>query len=289
MNKYWVLGITILCLLMVSGVFADVTVKQTTTITTMGNSTGMDETTFIKADKSCTKSEAKEGAQAMPGMQKLNLNTITRLDKDVVWIVDPEEGSYKEFSLAQMKEASTEGRSGTMGTFDWKTSVEDLGTQEIDGYKATGLKGIAVGTNREDANQKVRVTYTVWTAKDVPGVDELGKYLGMSIAKTGRDNFIKKDIVNRMYTQVGPAFNDILDKLMSMEGFPVKSEMSLEMSAKDRKQTDQQKEKMKEMMGSPDAEGWVPVTHYLSEVTAISTDPIDDSEFELPKDVKEQK
>jgi len=288
MKNILTIGFVVLFFIMTGLVTADVTVNQVSTVKTMGQSVAKEGTIKIKGDKSIMESSGKDGATAMPGMQALDFTVITDLDQGVIYTIDPNNKVYRETTAEEMKAVNMPPSEPEGDTFTWEVSVDDLGEQNIAGYNAVGLRGIAVGTGIEDPGQKTRITYEIWAAKGVPGENEMMDHFKKMSELTGQDHLIKNELVNKMYSQVGPAFGELVDKLSKLEGFPVKMTMEAAITLAGDSQDSDKMIMMQQMMGAPDKDGWLTLTSFTNEVTGFNTDAVDDAIFKLPEGFKKQ-
>ena len=113
LNRIMALTLAILMLSLIS-VSADVTVYQKSTTDNLLGMGGSEVTTteYYKADKSCRENSTKFTSGMMQfatgGKATQNME-IVRLDKSVIWEIEPKEKSYTEMDFSAMKEFMKSG------------------------------------------------------------------------------------------------------------------------------------------------------------------------------------
>jgi hypothetical protein len=77
---------------------------------------------------------------------------------------------------------------GNQSDYEWTIDVETFDDETtINGFKCKSIIGHANGVNKEDSEDKMRLTYEYWYAEDVPGLDELKSYGNSLSNATGSD------------------------------------------------------------------------------------------------------
>ena len=177
-------------LLFASFAQADVTRKHRSTGQFMGanEATSVD---YYTADRSASESTTKWTSGMMKTMTKgkpQEAVTITRLDKEVVWTLDPKEKKYSEMTFAEfrkqmedaqskMKEAEEENElpdTTAEDMYEWTVEDKsDPNPRTINGWSCRNVQMIATGVNKQNAEDKVWLTLDAWNSPDVPGAEEI--------------------------------------------------------------------------------------------------------------------
>jgi hypothetical protein len=185
----WILAL----LLLVGSAQADVTRKQVTTSQFFAGTTEATSTQYFAADRSADESTSKftsgigktvAGGKERPG------TTIRRLDKELVWTVDPKDKSYSEMTFAEfrdmmhkgtaeMEQAQGEESADTVAEdmYEWK--VEDKSESQpktIHGWTCRNAHIEATGVNKKDSLDKVVMTVNLWNSPDIPGEKEIQEF-----------------------------------------------------------------------------------------------------------------
>lgn len=302
---------------------ADVVIKRKTSMEGMmgmGNSESS-ETEYVSADKSYTERSTKFTggmmAKATKGKKNENIQ-ITRLDKGMVWNLEPDGKTYTEMSLDSMK-MMMQALQGSMkdmpmgndkiddSMYDWTVDYKGpVDAGEVDGYKCTSLSGTAIGTNKEDPKDKVRITYEYWLAKDIPGYDQMNDFY-MNFAKAiGMDDYRSQQGMEAMARKWMSHFGDMMQKMKDAGGFPMKINMLVETTgeteggaAPEITDTTEGGKKAAEMMGkisglfgqkkqAKSADGMSTVFSMSQEVTSIEEKSTDAGKYELPSGYKKK-
>jgi hypothetical protein len=179
-----------LILLLIVGVAqADVTRKIKTTTRFMGESEGS-SVSYYTADRSADESATRwiSGLmKTMTGGKETQSCTITRLDKELIWTLNPEDKTYTEMTFAQFRdkikkglaemEESKEQRDTTEVSEDmdvWSVEVQsDPTPKTINGWTCKNVKMVAIGTHKENPQDKVWITFDQWNCPDVQGIQEV--------------------------------------------------------------------------------------------------------------------
>jgi hypothetical protein len=147
-------------------------------------------TEYFTADRSCTESSiqwTKGMMKTMTGGKVIGSASIVRLDKQLVWSVDHKEKEYREMTFEefremlkkaneQMESAASDMPADTAAEelYEWK--VETLSSPDpktINGFNCRNVKMVATGTNKQDSNDRVMITFDLWNSLDVPGADDM--------------------------------------------------------------------------------------------------------------------
>jgi len=266
---------------------ADLTVKEETRmdgIMGMLSSKGV-ETTYIKGEK--MRAEATVEMGGIMAASPSDVVTITRLDKGLIWFVDNADSTYTEMSLAGSKAESSAAH------FKVKDiSINKTGrTKTIMGDKCEGVEvnltiEASAGGGEGQQVQAQSVKSLFWMRPEVKDMAEMRRFWDamVDVAKISQGS-------DPMSEVMAPVFA----KIKEIPGVPLGIEMSLTAPLGEGGSAESQAEmqeamKMLQQMrkgeGAPQAEApstppnEIRVTRY---VTSMSTGPLSDSLFEVPK------
>ena len=196
--------ILLLAILLVSSLAnADVTRKHHTTSQFMGASEGT-STDYYAADRSASESTVKwtKGMmKTMSGGKPVESVNIVRLDKELIWSVDPKKETYEEMTFAEfrkkmeegqqaMKDAEDEELPGTTAEdmYEWTTEDKsDPNPKTINGWACRNVHIIAPGVNKQNPEDKVWLTLDAWNSPDVPGAEEIRAFQERYLKALGID------------------------------------------------------------------------------------------------------
>jgi hypothetical protein len=287
---------------------ADVVVKIKTSADMAGMMTMQtDGVNDIKGDKSYNSltTQMTGGMASMLGMAKpKDIVNITRLDKNVYWELDTEKKSYKETTMEQLKkqleESRGEGEKGDQPQYTWTVEVKSIeGSQTINGFKCDGVLGQATGINKKDAADSIFISYEQWAAKEVPGAAEVEAYGKKYAAAMGIDEMWAKENMGSMLKQYGSEFAELAIKVNEKGGYPIKTIVTVEGSAKlDGKSSEKSPaaamDMMSKMLGKkPSGQetekgGRMKAFSFTNEVLSIEQKTIGDNQFEIPEGYKKK-
>jgi hypothetical protein len=168
---------------------ADVTRKHHSTSQFMGASevTSVDYYTSDRSAQTSTTQWTRGMMKTMTKGKPVESTTITRLDKELVWTVDPKEKKYSEQTFADFRKQLEEGRAAMKDEEEQEapdTTAEDLyqwtvedksdtSAKTINGWSCRNVHVVATGVNKENAEDKVWLTLDTWNSPDVPGAEEI--------------------------------------------------------------------------------------------------------------------
>lgn len=176
---------TLILVLIATSAFADVTYKRKTTTQGFGASEGT-STEYYLADRSCTESSIKwtKGLmKTMSGGKEQLTTSIVRLDKQLVWNVDTKKEEYREMTFeefrkmladasAQMEQGESDAPVDTAREelYEWKVEAQSSpDPKTINGFVCKNAKWVATGTNKQDSNDRVIITFDLWNSETIPG------------------------------------------------------------------------------------------------------------------------
>jgi len=183
----WILAV----LLLVSSAQADVVRKHRTTSQFMGASEGT-STDHYTADKYSSESTVRWTAGMMKTLtrgKETPSTQITRLDRQVVWTVDPVKKTYTEMTFAEFREMMKKGMADMKETeeeqpdtaaeemYTWTVSDQsDPQPKTIGGWVCHNARVEATGVNKADSLDKVIITMDLWNSTEVPGAGEIREF-----------------------------------------------------------------------------------------------------------------
>jgi hypothetical protein len=248
----------------------------------MWESKGM-ETTYIKGDKVRTDSRTtvKGMMEAMMPKPEVIETHIVRLDRGVIWSMDPEESTYSEMSVQDMGAIGGEVES-TMGVREITLSKTG-DTRTIAGYECEGvLIEALIDVEAQGQSMTMNADALFWAAKEDKKLKELMKlWEGMMGLMDVRDGGF------------GSGMRALWDKFNEIEGVPLAMELTVDSpEAGDDEQAEEMKNAMrmmKEYMRSAgkevDEEEEEDDQHFMvvrREVVSLEEASHDDAIFEIP-------
>ncbi|MFQ6003131.1 MAG: hypothetical protein ACE5KJ_05230 [Candidatus Zixiibacteriota bacterium] len=306
------------CLFRVSQ--ADVTYKQKTTSsgTLAFGGSETQTTVWLKGDKQKTITQTKftgKLSKFMPKKAGQNVQ-ITRLDKELIWNIDPDKKKYTETSFEEMKkmyevmeEAIPEAES--LETEEEmvpepKVEVSVSGKKKkIGGYPCEQVivKMTMEGEDEESGEkQTFIITNEMWLTKDFPAQKEIKEFENKMSQKLGMEQGYGEDILSA-FTQFRIDIDQLSDEMKKVEGFPILQTITMEaegekMKAETESSLEEEEEEGEEdieekalkglakgLFGKKEKEKKKEGSIILSittEVTEVKTGKINDSEFEVP-------
>lgn len=240
----------VLALLLASTAAADVTIQETTVsegLGGFGNGT-THRTTIVAGDASRSEDEATYTGRfktiAGGGKPRTSVS-ITRIDKEVVWDLDPQKKTYSQLTFAEMRELMAKGLAGAdaagrdAGAEDaemtFTVNVRRTGAkQDVNGLPAEQAVVTCVGRPRDagaDAkDREVRFVMDMWLTKDAPGAKEMAGFSRRFAAKMGLDPQLSNigGTVQQMY---GGAMKELAARMKDLDGYPVRSTFTIDGAA----------------------------------------------------------
>jgi len=282
---------------------ADVVVKSkiVTNILAAG-STEVMHTEYMKADRSYGESTTKMtgGMMAMLGNKEQKSVDITRLDKGLIWTLNPKKKNYRELSFEELKVKSPnkpKAGAGAMGggtdpeKYEWDIKVDELANEEKVGeYACKGMVAKAKGINKEDPEDVVVVTYKQWYTDKVPGFKTYQQFQGAFAEQLGSDQFGEQRRLANMLSMFGDKLDVLMEKMKEIEGVPMKSTMLVERTRApyqpaEGEEEDPMKAQMRAMLGEPEKteSGMYKIFSIESEVLSVEESSVEAGQFELPE------
>ncbi len=259
MNRRCVKGPAgLVALLATAPLAADVTVQQSTRLEGGGimsmMNMSMDSTTSISGDKSRSDSSMQMESQFIRMFAGGGDSTdIIRLDREIVYHLDPKKRRYSEMSLAeqraqveqsmeQMREAQESQQQGGSGVdesqCEWsdpETSVERTGQRAtVAGYQAEQLRIVAAQSCRDRQNPEqvcqFELTLDQWLSPDVPGGEEMVAFFKRYSEKLGLEVSGSPGFAQRAQSMFGSyqgLWSELVAEMEAIQGYPVRSSFAL--------------------------------------------------------------
>jgi hypothetical protein len=235
----------ILALLLASSASADVVIKETVVsegLSGFGNGTTQ-RTMIVAGDKSRFEDENTYTGRfktfAGGGKPRTSVS-ITRLDKEVIWSVDPPKQQYSEMTFDEMRKMMAAGAAEidknksapADAEMTFTVDVQRTGAkQDINGFPAEQVIVTCVGApkNPQKGSESAgfRMVMDQWLTKSAPGAQEMADFQRRFAEKLGLDAEMSSvnPMARRMY---GSAMKELAEKLKGLGGFAVKSTFLIE-------------------------------------------------------------
>jgi hypothetical protein len=206
--------------------------------------------TMVSGDRGRTENKMEASSGLMRTLAKnANTATIVRLDQEKMINLMPEEKKYSEVSFEQLRQQYQEAmkqleevqQSGGLPVSEdecqWSEpvmSVNQTGESErFAGVKASQtLITASQSCTVPDANKSCDMTWTLdyWMAKRMPGDDEILDFQkGMAAAMGGDEQLAMVQAqVRGMMAMFKKGWDEVLSESGDLEGYPVKTVMSME-------------------------------------------------------------
>jgi len=240
----------ILALLLCSSASADVVIKEKSVsegLGGFGNGT-TSRTLIVAGDKSRSEDEATYTGRfkTLAGGGKPHTTvSITRIDQEVIWSLEPEKKQYTELTFAQMREMMTKGRAGADQTTK-DAEAKDAGMTFTVDVKRTGAKETVNGFPTEQVlitcvgkpknpekgaeNAEIRLVMDEWLTKSAPGAQEQVEFYKRFAEKLGLDPQLSgvSAMVQQMY---GNGMKELAAKMKGLGGVAIRSTFTIEGSS----------------------------------------------------------
>jgi len=176
--------------------------------------------------------------------------------------------------------------------YEWTVDVQASDDETtINGFKCKSIIGHANGVNKEDPEDKKRLTYEYWYAEDVPGLEELKSYGNNLSNATGSDMMASYQGAEQIFAQYGSQFDEMSAKMKEAKGYPIKVFILVE-STKNMATLGggQMPTEMEGLLGGMMGKGKKETKDGMStqfsmtnEVQSIEDIAVDDNRFEIPE------
>jgi hypothetical protein len=237
----------VLTLLLASTAAADVTIQETTVSEGLGGfGNGTTRRTMIVAgDMSRSEDEATYTGRfkTLAGGGKPRTSVaITRIDREVIWDLDPLKQTYTEMTFAEMREMMAKGlaqadeasrdASPKDDQMTFTVDVKRTGAKEtVNGFPAEQVVVTCVGRPKDAAagthDGEIRFVMDLWLTKSAPGAKETTEFGRRFAAKLGLDPQLSNlgATVQRMY---GGAMKELGTRMRELDGYPVRSTFTID-------------------------------------------------------------
>lgn len=222
---------------------ADVTRKHSTTSKFMGTNSAT-TTDYYTADRSASESSTKWTKGFMKTMTRgkaVESTTIIRLDKELVWTLDPKKGTYQEMTFAEFKEMLEQGMAemeqaqsdeeieeeaepGTEDMYEWTTEdVSDHEPKTINGWLCKNAHIVTTGIHKEDPKDKVVISFDTWNSEEVPGTAEIADFQMRYMKAIGLDERVLTPGLLQIAALYQEKMAALIDAVKKAPGEPVQS------------------------------------------------------------------
>lgn len=231
---------------------ADVTLKEKTVSTGLaGFGNGTSERTFVIAgDKSRSDDQFTYTGRFKTlagGGKPRSSAEIVRLDREVVWSLDPQKKQYTEMTFAEMRALVAAGvaeaqagaeKPGNEPARDvemtYRVDVQRTGKKDkVNGFDAENVI-VTITATAKDKKDGGSGGYTMkmdqWLSAQVPGQAEVTAFYRRYAEKMGFDPQMRGQFAGLM-AQYGDAVKQAAEKLKDLKGYPVRSTVTLTLGA----------------------------------------------------------
>lgn len=254
-----VMSSAVICLGIAWGpVTADVMIEQKMDMEGRGNFANFSSSgivkTYVSGMKSRTEENLKSNSRLMGFMAgDENGISISRLDKSVLWNLDPDKRQYREMTFEEMRSAMQQANqqmaklqsSGALPVreedcqwSDAHVNVDKTGEKKrfanvkAQKYLITATETCTVPSS----GQVCKITWEMetWMAKRMPGARELNGYARALAGELGLDtvNSPAHGASVGMTSLFGDGWDDVQDEAAKLKGYPVKTVMEMKMGGK---------------------------------------------------------
>ena len=237
----------ILALLLASSASADVVIKEKSVsegLGGFGNGT-TSRTLIVAGDKSRSEDEATYTGRfkTLAGGGKPHTTiSITRIDKEVIWNLEPEKKQYTELTFAQMREMMQKGMAGGDKAAQ-EAQAKDAGMTFAVDVKRTGAKETVNGFATEQViitcvgkpknpekgaeNAEFRMVMDEWLTKNAPGAQEQVEFYKRFAEKLGMEAQLSgvSAMARQMY---GNGMKELAEKMKDLGGIAIRSTFTIE-------------------------------------------------------------
>ena len=290
---------------------ADVTITRKSS-TDMGGmmSMEMNSAETYKSDRcySETTSKMTGGMMSMLGKGKPTQTVeITRLDKGLLWKLEPEKKKYSEEALASFKEKFEDAKNDSENEknkdeYTWTMEVTQIPTsQNINGFDCKGVIGKATGVKKDAPADTMFITYEQWMTDKVKGTSEVEEYQKNYAKAMGVDEMWAQESMATILGQYGNQFAELAQKINEAGSYPIRTIITVESpSGPDGDNSENagggdMMSQMSKMFGKKKTEkpsgennGRTKSFMMTNEVLSVETNTVGDTKFEIPGDYKKK-
>jgi len=251
--KGFLLAATLAIILCIS-VSADVTVYQKSTMDNLMGMGGSEVTTteYYKSDRSCRETGTKFTSGMMKfatGGKETKSMEIVRLDKSLIWDIEPKEKSYTERDFASMKEFMEKGfateemeeekpPAEDEDEYIWTVDVKKSDKVEnVNGFDSRNVTSTATGVNKKNQADTTIVKMKYWLSENVPGMQEVQNFQKNYALALGMDQMAMQQGMGQMYASYAGQFGKLAEAMKDVRGYPVRTIMEIEKTGMPKKET----------------------------------------------------
>lgn len=237
----------ILALLLASSASADVVIKEKSVsegLGGFGNGT-TSRTLIVAGDKSRSEDETTYTGRFKTlagGGKPRTTVSITRIDKEVIWSLEPVKQQYTELTFAQMRDLMQKGAAANDpaakdaqakdAEMTFTVDVRRTGAKEtVNGFPAEQVIITCVGKPKNPAkdsdNTEIRMVMDQWLTKSAPGTEEQAGFQKRFAEKLGLDQELSgvNATAQKMY---GNGMKELAAKMKGLGGVAVRSTFTIE-------------------------------------------------------------
>lgn len=230
---------------------ADITVKSTVSSKGLVGLTNMEgtQTQMVAGDLAKTQSSMRMTSKMMKMLgagKPQDTAEITRLDRELFWIVTFKEKEYRERTFAEVREEMEKSlkdaqkeraeyekeNPGQADKLKTEVNVERTGkSQKIAGHDAeeTIITMLVYGKNSESGDKgAMKLTMDLWLARDVPGAEDLQKFYTALATKLGFTGHSQQSMEG-MLAAFGVDPRDLYEHTKDLQGMSLMSTVTLGM------------------------------------------------------------
>ena len=243
--SHGLLPAALLTLVMALPARADVTIQQKTVSSGFAGFGGgiSTETRVIAGDRAREEQTftATGRLKTFAGKPRSSVS-ITRLDKELIWELDPARKEYGEMTFADMREAMNKGMAEARTQsakpkqdeqLDFKVDVKRTGKKDkVNGFDAEEWIVTLTAVPRDKQGSASSAAFSMkldgWYSTQVPGQAEVTAYYRRWAEKMGLDPQLQSMVGGFMATH-GDAVREMAAKMKDLKGVAVRSTMTMEM------------------------------------------------------------
>jgi hypothetical protein len=241
-SRGWISALVLL-LTLAAPLRADVVVKEKTVSEGLGGfGNGTTATTLtVAGDRSRSEEEfVYTGPLKTLAGKPRSTVSITRLDREVVWSLDPAKKQYTEMTFAEMRQMMAQAGEAMQGGRPQEPRDADM-TFTVD-VKRTGARQTLAGHACEQAIVTVvgkpahpkkgeeaggfTMTMDLWLARDLRANAEVVAYQRRMAEKLGLDPSLRGS-AGAAAAMYGNALREMGEKMKGLEGYPLKSTLTI--------------------------------------------------------------
>ncbi|HEX7342635.1 MAG TPA: hypothetical protein VF398_00110 [bacterium] len=199
---------------------------------------------FYQADRSAQESTTQwtRGLmKTMSGGKPIESISITRLDKELVWQLDPKKKTYTEMTFAEFRDmlkkgqeemAEGEEEADTVQVpedqYDWTVEAKsDPNPKTINGWNCRNIHAVATGVNRGEMQDTVWIMMDAWNSLGVPGGEEIAAFHMAYLKALGLDETALTPGLTSAAMLYQKQFSALAEEMKKAPGEPVTSTIEI--------------------------------------------------------------